>query len=158
MEIKYLEKLKNAPKIREQKTKGVKESEISKIENRLKIKFPLAYREFLLLAGKDHGGLQLADGHTSIEILADERVLNNLKVSLENANLKIERPFWVISEQDSFEQFYFFYLDEDTEDPLVYGITYGSGDDSIIYSLHKSFSEFINSVIDKSILFAKRGY
>lgn len=159
MKIKYLEKLEKAPRIREQKTKGVKESEILKVEKHLNIKFPLAYKEFLLLAGQDHGGLQLADGATSLADLSDEKRIIYMHKCLEKANLKIERPFWVISEQDGFQQFYFFYLDEETENPIVYGVTYGNTDDtSIIYSLNKTFSEFIDTVIEKSILFAKRGY
>ena len=159
MNLKYLENLEKNKKIGHDKIRGVKEAEILETEKRLKIKFPLAYREFLSLAGKYAGNLQLADGHTSLEKLANEKVLNNLKSSLEEANLKIERPFWVISEQDGFEQFYFFYLDEETENPIVYGVTYGDTDDtSIIYSLNKTFSEFIDTVIEKSILFSKRGY
>ena len=41
MVIKYLENLRKAPKIRGDKTRGVKESEILKVEKRLKIQFPL---------------------------------------------------------------------------------------------------------------------
>jgi hypothetical protein len=159
MIFKYLKKVENNKKIGFDKIKGVKESEILKVEKRLKIKFPLAYKEFLLLAGDYPGNLQLADGATSLEQLSKENYIAYMNKALLTANLKIERPFWVISEQDGFQQFYFFYLDEETENPMVYGVTYGNSDDtSIIYPLNETFSEFIDTVIDKSILFAKRGY
>lgn len=159
MNLKYLENLEKNQKIGHDKIRGVKEVEILETEKRLKIKFPLAYREFLSLAGKYAGNLQLADGATSLADLSDEKRIIYMHKCLEKANLKIERPFWVISEQDGFQQFYFFYLDEKTENPIVYGVTYGNTDDtSIIYSLNKTFSEFIDSVIEKSILFSKRGY
>lgn len=159
MNLKYLENLDKNKKIGHDKIRGVKETEILETEKRLKIKFPLAYREFLYLAGKYAGNLQLADGATSLADLSDEKRIIYMHKSLEKANLKIERPFWVISEQDGFQQFYFFYLDEETENPIVYGVTYGNTDDtSIIYSLNKTFGEFIDTVIEKSILFSKRGY
>ncbi len=47
----YMQKLANTPKIGTQKIRGVSPSEITKVENKLNIKFPLAYKEFLLLAG-----------------------------------------------------------------------------------------------------------
>jgi len=158
MIFKYLNKLEKNKKIGHDKIKGVKESEILKVEKRLKIKFPLAYREFLLLAGEYAGNLQLADGATSLKELANEEYMEHMNVQLAKDNVKINRPFWVISEQDGFQQFYFFHLDEETENPMVYGVTYGSGDNNIIYPLNETFSEFISTVIDKSILFAKRGY
>jgi len=154
----YMQKLENAPKIREQKRKGVSATEIQVVENRLNIKFPLAYKEFLLLAGEYTGGLQLGNGHSSLKMLSHPEILKDLKEALIEQGLQITRPFWVISEYNSFEQFYFFYLDENTEDPKVYGVTYGAGDESYIYPLNEKFSEFIESVIDKSILFSKRGY
>lgn len=158
MIFKYLNKLEKNKKIGHDKIKGVKESEILKVEKRLKIKFPLAYREFLLLAGEYAGNLQLADGATSLKELANEEYMEHMNEQLAKDNVKINRPFWVISEQDGFQQFYFFHLDEETENPMVYGVTYGSGDNNIIYPLNETFSEFISTVIDKSILFAKRGY
>lgn len=134
----YMQKLADAPKIRDQKTRGVSAAEITKVENRLNIKFPLAYKEFLLLAGEYTGGLQLADGHTSLDMLADDEVLGYLKEALKGKKLDIARPFWVIAEKDSFDQFYFFYLDENTEDPKVWGVTYDGEDKGIIYALNET--------------------
>ncbi len=158
MSYTYMQKLANAPKIRDQKTRGVSASEIIKVEQRLNIKFPLAYREFLLLAGEYTGGLQLFDGHCTLDMLADDKVLGYLKETLKENKLNITRPFWVISEYGNFDQFTFFYLDENTEDPNVWGVTYNGDDEYYIYSLNKKFSEYIDSTIDKSIHFSKHGY
>lgn len=118
----------------------------------------MAYKEFLLLAGEYTGGLQLGDGHSSLKMLSHPDILKDLKDALIEQNVQITRPFWVISEYNSFEQFYFFYLDENTENPKIFGVTYGAGDNSYIYPLNETFSEFINSIIDKSIHFSKHGY
>lgn len=158
MSYTYMQKLANAPKIRDQKTRGVSASEIIKVEQRLNIKFPLAYKEFLLLAGEYTGGLQLFDGHSTLDMLADVEVLGYLKETLKENKLNITRPFWVITEYGNFDQFTFFYLDENTEDPNVWGVTYNGDDEYYIYSLNKKFSEYIDTTIDKSIHFSKHGY
>ena len=160
MELKYLKKLEKNKTIGHDTIEGVSESEIVKVEQGLNIKFPLAYREFLLLAGEYSGNLQLADGATSLAELSKESYMDFMYKQLKKYGPNINRPFWVISEQDGFEQFYFFYLDNKVEDPEVWGVTYGLEDEntSVIYSLNKKFSEFISTVIDKSIHFAKYGY
>lgn len=77
-----MQKLANAPKIRDQKTRGVSASEIIKVEQRLNIKFPFAYKEFLLLAGDYTGNLRIAEGHTSLDMLSKDTVLNNMRINL----------------------------------------------------------------------------
>lgn len=154
----YMQKLANTPKIGTQKIRGVSSSEITKVEQRLNIKFPLAYKEFLLLAGDYPGNLQLFDGHSTLDMLADNEVLGYLKEALKRNKLSITRPFWVISEYGDFDQFTFFYLDENTDNPEVWGVTYRGEDEGYIYPLNKTFSEHISTIIDKSIHFSKYGY
>jgi len=153
-----MQKLADTPKIGTQRIRGVSTSEIQAVESRLNIKFPLAYKEFLLLAGDYPGNLQLFDGHSTLDMLADDEVLGYLKETLKENKLNITRPFWVITEYGNFDQFTFFYLDENTEDPTVWGVTYNGDDEYYIYSLNKKFSEYIDSTIDKSIHFSKHGY
>jgi hypothetical protein len=155
-----MSKLDKNKKIGHDTIKGVSESEIQAVENKLNIKFPLAYKEFLLLAGDYTGNLRIAEGHTSLDMLSKDTVLNNMRNQLNKYGPHITRPFWVIGEKDNFDQFYFFYLDENTEDPIVWGVTHASNynDPNIIVPLNMTFSAFINEVIDKSIHFSKHGY
>jgi len=110
------------------------------------------------LAGKYPGGLQLFPGHSDITMLADEDVQKDLKQQVKEANLKIDRPFWVFTEMDAFEQFLFFYLDEDPIDPKVYGVTYRNDTEYYVYELGEKFSQYIDGLVDRSILYAERGY
>jgi hypothetical protein len=93
-----MSKLDKNKKIGHDTMKGVSESEIQAVENKLNIKFPLAIREFLLLAGDYPGNLQLFDGHCTLDMLADDEVLGYLNETLKENKLNITRPFWVISE------------------------------------------------------------
>lgn len=157
-----MSKLNANKKIGHDTIEGVSESEIKNVENKLNIKFPASYREFLLLAGNYTGNLRISEGHTSLKMLADDNVLKSLKDSLNINGLSINRPFWVFGEKDNFNQFYFFYLDDNTENPNVYGVTYGSKDSEpnphIILNLNLKFSSFIDEVIDNSIQYLKKAY
>ncbi|KFF28066.1 SMI1/KNR4 family protein [Chryseobacterium vrystaatense] len=160
MEIKYLKKLKNNPTINRRTIKGISEDAIKKVEKKLNIKFPDAYKEFLFLAGDYTGGLRLAEGNSSIDILVKDDVRKRLEKSMEEFQIPINKPFWAISEKDGFQQFFFFYLHEGTENPSVWFTTYGEGDDdpNVLIKLNDTFSQFIDELIDRSILFAQRGY
>lgn len=74
--------------------------------------------------------------------------------------IPVKRPFWVFSEKDGFQQFFFIYLDENSENPSVWFTTYGDEEDgpNVIIKLSDTFSQFIDELIDRSILFAQRGY
>ena len=97
-------------------------------------------------------------GHNDLAMLSKESQLEKLKKRVQEENLKIDRPFWVFTEMDSFEQFLFFYLDEDPIDLEVYGVTYRKESDYYVYDLGNKFSEYVDAVIDRSILYAQRGY
>lgn len=160
MEIKYLKKLKENPTINRRTIKGISEDAIKKIEKRLNVKFPLVYKEFLYLAGDYTGGLRLAEGNSSIDMLVKDDVRKKLEKSIEQFQIPINKPIWVISEKDGFQQFFFFYLNEGTENPAVWFTTYGEDDEdpNILIKLNDTFSQFVDELVDKSILFAQRGY
>jgi len=158
MEIQYLKKLEQNKTIRNSKIEGVSEVVIKHVENRLNIKFPEVYKEYLYLAGEYNGGLIMFPGHSDLTMLSKQSQLEKLKQQVSKANLKIDRPFWAFTEMDSFEQFLFFYLDEDTIDPEVYGVTYRNETEYFVYNLEKKFSKYIEDLVDRSILYAERGY
>lgn len=160
MEIKYLKKLENNKTINWDTIKGVSDSEIKTVENRFGIKFPLAFKEYLYLAGDSSGGLRLADGNGSLTVLTKDDVRKKLEKATQEFQIPIKRPFWVFSEKDGFQQFFFIYLDENSENPPVWFTTYGDEEDgpNVITKLSDTFSEFIDDLIDRSILFAQRGY
>ena len=110
------------------------------------------------MAGEYNGGLIMFPGHNDLATLSSDLQQKYLKEQLSYANLKIDRPFWVFTEMDSFEQFLFFYLDEDPIDLEVYGVTYRKESDYYVYDLGNKFSEYVDAVIDRSILYAQRGY
>ncbi len=155
MEIKYLMKLKKTPKIQGEKIEGVLEIEIKKVEDKFKIKFPQAYKEFLFLAGAYSGNICIQDTN-DLESISDDEHQEMMNEEIERSGIKFERPFWLFAQANDCEQFWFFYLDEDSENPSVYAFEYGSnpGDRKII-SLNKTFSELIDRQIDMAIEDAK---
>jgi hypothetical protein len=159
MEINFLKKLKNNQTINWSTIEGISENEISKTEKKLQIKFPTAYKEFLFLAGEYTGGLRLLEGNSNLSILSHNDTRKQLANVVDKLETPIKKSFWVFSEKDAFEQFFFFYLDENSDDPIVWFNTYGEDDSkNIIIKLKDKFSLFINDVVDKSILFQQRGY
>jgi hypothetical protein len=130
---------------------------IREYERKLNLKFPLAYKEFLFLAGDDSGNLNFLPGASDLEMLGKESYRARLFQQMKEANVDFDgRPIWVITEMDGFEQFLFFYLDEEVEDPkmfqanLVENIRY--------FPSNETFSEFMDGLVDQSISIAKRGY
>ena len=88
MEIKYLTKMKNTPKIGRFENKGISELEIAKLESEFKIKFPQAYKEFLFLGGKRE--FILEGWSTEAQYL--DWIQANIKESMDDVNLKL-KPF-----------------------------------------------------------------
>lgn len=112
------------------------------------------------MAGDSSRGLRLADGNGSLAVLTKDAVRKKLEKSLQEFQIPIKRPFWVFSEKDGFQQFFFIYLDENSENPPVCFTTYGEEEDApnVIIKLSDTFSQFIDDLIDRSILFSQRGY
>lgn len=154
MEIQYLKKLEKYPPrdIEEPFYRGVSEEQIATYEEQLDINFPMAYKEFLFLAGGNSGRLTLLEGTSSIEDFSDKEFQEYFeKKYLDLFNFNETRPYWVFSQGS--QAFFFFYLDEDTEDPKVWKVQFyeiGSYELSQIED-RSNFSEFINDVVDYSI-------
>ncbi len=157
MEIRYLKSLKETPKIGLQEIKGVTGKYIQEVEKSLGIKFPLAYREFLLLAGDDSGNLRLFPGYSDLEMLSKETVRKRLLDMITTNDIKITRPIWPVTEMDGFEYFLFFYLDENKEDPELWVGAYND-EKSKVEKLGKTFSKYIDDVVTGSLLYEERGY
>ena len=149
MEIKYLKKLNETPVMVSHKTEGISIQEIEALESKYNggKAFPKAYREYLFLAGKGHGmELDEAFGfdwlhEKSAEVLAE-------------TGLTIGRPYFVMDQLDACEQFGFFYLDEDEDDPIIYNCDPYShiedGEDLIKPYLQKQFSKYIEALIESA--------
>lgn len=155
MDIQYLVKLKENIKIGLDKSRGVSEVEIQRVEAKFNINFPQAYKEFLYLAGEYPGALLILDTCNLADISHDEHQ-KMMWEEIERSGIKFERPFWLFAQSEDCEQFWFFYLDEQTDDPNVYAFVYGSkpGDRKVV-SLNKTFTEMIHRQIDVAIEDAK---
>ena len=145
MEIKYLKQLKDNPNLKP--SIGPREGwELSKIEaletkyNNGK-KFPLAFREYLFLAG-DWGGTGVVN-----EDWDDLR--EDCQEDLNYFGYKVERPYFVFDNYDS--QYSIFYLDEELEDPKLFILDpYGKNRgefDLVRPSFISTFSKLINEAI-----------
>lgn len=148
MNITYLKNLENNLTIDDSEALGMSLEDIDKAENTLNIKFPKAYKEFMYLAGEYTGGLRLF-GSSSFSWVARQESLDSLKSQLAAYSVLQDRPIWVFSEYDDFEQFLFFYLDDKKDDPIIWqailtDVTEISGGDS-------TFSSFVNGSVERSI-------
>jgi hypothetical protein len=113
MEIQYLKELQSQPNRGWRTNKGVDEKTINDLEQKARIRFPQAYKEFLLLAGKENN--LMMEGVWDVLEWMQETAKNQL-ISLE---LSVE-PFWVFDGYDHPEQFKFFYLDHGHNPPVYY--------------------------------------
>jgi len=160
MNIQYLQKLKETPKIGSDKIIGVSESEIEKAEQKCNVKFPKAYKEFLFLAGKDRGALPIMDT-ADLETISSDWHQEIMQEEMEETGLnkKLTRPFWLFAESNGCEQFYFFYLDEG-DNPTVYLVDYALKDDNKrdVKSVKVNFSTFIEKKIDTAYRILKEGW
>jgi|GEM_PF-1961285 len=156
MVLQYLQKLKDNPIIYEESIKGISEEEITKYEQKLDIQFPLSYKEYLFLAGDYLGDLLLLEGHSGIEELADPDVQEYLNSIKQRAGVNIKRPYWFFS--TGADAFLYFYLDENTEAPLVWVCGWSMGKAEIGKYDNLSFSQYINSVIDYSKKYYRESY
>ncbi|PVV54225.1 SMI1/KNR4 family protein [Chryseobacterium sp. HMWF035] len=116
MNIEYMTKVKENPKINNFVNRGFSEEKIQKIESKYNKgkKFPKAFREFLFLAGDfNNFGFDDIDGIIELQELAKEE--------LEMAGQKVEKPFFAFDVYNS--QYSVIFLDETKDDPKVYLIS-----------------------------------
>jgi len=143
MQIKYLKQLESVDQVgniapREPMTLD----EITSLEEKFNSsnEFPIAFREYLFLAGKWGGTGVIDDDFEEIREECDE--------DLEYTGYTLERPFFVFDKLDG--QYSIFFLDEDKEDPDVY-ILYPSGayegHEPLLRDVKYTFSKMINDSI-----------
>ena len=112
MTIQYLKRLKATPTVWDEdeddvmELKGCSVEEIETLENRISKKFPLAYKEYLYLAGKDNCFFGNAVDYSYKQL---EDIQTNCKAYLQEESIDLGKDFWVI---DSYlaEQFHLFIL------------------------------------------------
>ena len=120
---------------------GMKEKEILALEQKHANgkQFPLAFREFLFVAGKrDMSGTICHN----FDYLQQEAI-----VSLQETGNVIDRPFFVFWDQHQCCDFKFFYLDEENEDPQVYYAMPGFTEEGypLLEKQHCTFSQLVKT-------------
>ena len=113
MEFQYMQQLKDNPNLRPSFLPEESMSELEVIALRDKYndgnEFPLAFEEFLRIAGK----------RCHVTVDTDyEGVFGDIGVIMNTTGFTIDRPFFVIDHLDG--QFNIFFLDDDKPDPDIY--------------------------------------
>ena len=141
MEIKYLNFL-SPYKFKIGDTKGITLDEILYIESIFSIKLPNAYKEYLLLFGKESGNL-LSSYYTEYPSVLENKedaiyALNFDDRQLNKDKPKLKNSYFFFGQWQGYV-FYFFDCEEDCKNPPVYILT----DAPKIEKYKDSFSEFI---------------
>lgn len=146
MNLKYMKLLEENPMIGgDYSIKGLDESQIVALEKKYNLdkKFPLVFREYLLIGG-EKGGTGVVDN--DFDWLHEE-----CEEDLEYCGYSMERPYFVFDRLDG--QSSIFYLDEEDEDPKVYILDpYGKkeGEFPLVRpSFISTFSGLINEAIHR---------
>lgn len=158
MNIEYLNNLEENSEIGNRKIKGVSKSEITNVEQKLNIAFPKSYKEFLFLTGESCGALPLLES-ADLKTLSSDFYKEVLEEDMKDTDTVIERPFWVFADSIGDQGFWFFYLDEESEDPQTHYYAYKATEpyEAIIGSHELIFSEFIDGRIDFGNQIEKEG-
>jgi hypothetical protein len=146
MEIKYLKQLKDNPNLKSWTTiRGWDMTKIEALETKYNKgkKFPLAFREYLFLAG-DFGGTGVVNEDW-------DDLHSDCQEDLKRFDYKVERPYFVFDNYDS--QYSILFLDEELEDPKIYILDpYGKNRgefDLIRPGFISIFSKLINEAIHR---------
>ncbi|WP_299332901.1 SMI1/KNR4 family protein [uncultured Psychroserpens sp.] len=158
MDLLYLQKLKDNKKIGSQAIEGVSEQKILETQQKLGIMFPTAYKEYLFLAGKNSGNLHMLETD-DLETLASDFYKELLDEDLKETKTSFDRPFWAFASSIGDQGFWFFYLDENSENPETHYYSYEATEpyESIVGSHGLSFSELVDSRIDFGLKVEKDG-
>ncbi|AQW97242.1 SMI1/KNR4 family protein [Elizabethkingia anophelis] len=149
MEIKYLKKMKDTPKIGQWVNRGISEQEIEKLEQEFNISFPQAYKEFLYLGGDFQNCVEWDTNYVHIDWTQD-----NVKDSMANVNLQL-KPFFAFGEYGC-DQCLFFFLN-DGENPPIYVYAedkvHQNEKGEFVYYVKQDnfFSEYIDRCIDEAL-------
>ena len=145
MEIEYLTKMKNNPKVGKFEMEGVSEEKIEKLEKEFNIKLPKAYKEFLFLGGNYSG----FGGDWISDYQCLDWVQANIKESMDSVNLQL-KPHFIFGEYNN-NQALFFFLDEG-ENPPIYAYYEDkieeNGKEVFYKKTDNSFSDCIDGFID----------
>lgn len=147
MEIKFMKTIETNHTLTGDwsKNRPMTEEEVLSLEEKYNNnkKFPLAFREFLLLAGKG-SGIGIVDEDW-------EMLQEDLQEFYDVYKFKMDRPIFPFDRADGGAVFTFFYLDEDKEDPDCYLLMQGGYEDKdspIIKSANGyTFSGLINEAV-----------
>ncbi len=143
MVIEFLQQVVENPTLRGFKNEPMGLIQIEELEQKYNNGnlFPIAFREYLLLAG-DFNNISFDDLGEGLDKLQERA-----KRELERRNEKQDRPFFTFSVLDS--QYSIFFLDEDKEDPEIYILdVYGPSDgDPLLVKTKWIFSDLVNEGI-----------
>ncbi|CDN73746.1 SMI1/KNR4 family protein [Elizabethkingia anophelis] len=149
MEIKYLKKMKDTPKIGQWVNRGISEQEIAKLEQEFNISFPQAYKEFLYLGGDFQNCVEWSTNYEYLDWRQD-----NIKDSMSNVNLHLKSFFvFVVYGND---QCLFFFL-KDGENPPIYVYAedkfHQNEKGEFVYYVKQDnfFTEYIDRCIDEAL-------
>ncbi|HFK5574447.1 SMI1/KNR4 family protein [Elizabethkingia anophelis] len=149
MEIKYLKKMKDTPKIGQWVNRGISEQKIEKLEQEFNISFPQAYKEFLYLGGDFQNCVEWSTNYEYLDWRQD-----NIKESMASVNLHL-KPFFAFADFEGHNCLFFFLGDGDN--PPVYGYdeskiyTNDKGEEVYYKRTDNSFSECIDSFVNYSL-------
>lgn len=155
IKIKYFKRLKkNKPILNRNRYPmekyfpvGCSLNEIKQLEQEKQIHFPKAYVEFLYLAGKSH---QLFDAGIDSEYEILGEIQEAFEEELKTENIEMNRPVWAIDMLDG-EQFAFFYLDENLENPIIYRYLNENDDfnlnKEVFYSTKNTLSQYVETLV-----------
>ncbi|GFD75528.1 hypothetical protein KUL113_49480 [Tenacibaculum sp. KUL113] len=147
MELKYLQKLKDTPSLNPRiKIEGLGKDKIQELESHYNRgdKFPLAFREYLFLAGVRSG--------TGVVDNDFEELREDCEEDLEYCGYSMERPYFVFDRLDDI--YSIFFLDEDKEDPDIYilhPLGAYEGNEPFLKDVKYTFSKMINDAIHRKL-------
>ena len=146
METLYMQKLE-ATKDENPKTSiGVTEEEIIGLENDFEIQLPLAYKEYLFLAGKYSSMIKLLSW---MEYLPENQTRAKQLLKEYQLEKLIKKDFWVVADFD--DAIFYIHLDEG-DNPPVYRLdceNYGDMSDEYTFGkIAETFEEWINKKIE----------
>lgn len=144
MTIQYLTSTKKWLDQNKKLAIGLKEADISALEQEYNVTLPKAYKEFLYLGGKCF--LPIIAINYELNWLK-ERILPNEKAWLSEFNIDLKRPYWVFGDDEG--AIIFFYLDEGDNPPVhVCEMEEKGHIDNWLRKVSKSFSEYIDFWIE----------
>ncbi|SDI48540.1 SMI1 / KNR4 family (SUKH-1) [Chryseobacterium taeanense] len=148
MQIEYLTKMKNTPKIGSWENRGISEQEIEKLEQKFNVTFPKAYKEFLFLGGEFQNAI---DWDTITEYL--DWTQENIKESMDEVNLDL-KPFFAFANYGN-DQCLFFFVEGENPPIYIYAEDKFHKNEKGEYVYYKkvfnSFSDFIDKSIDEAL-------